>query len=73
LVSIIRKLPDGTQKVAKIDMSKILSGKEKDAAVQSGDTVYIAKKGAGSANWWMNNVMPWLTLISLILVIRTGI
>jgi hypothetical protein len=60
------------QKVVKVDLSKILSGSQRDVNVSSGDTVYLPKRAIANASWFVNNVLPWVSMISLILVLRVG-
>lgn len=74
-VSVIR---DGggagkEKKVTKVDLKKILSGKDKDMELKSGDTVYIPKKALTSATNFLGNILPWLSLIVLVMAIRGGI
>ncbi|MBN1824058.1 MAG: polysaccharide export protein [Endomicrobiales bacterium] len=72
-VSIIRKTEGNEQKVMKVNLKKILQGKQNDVELQPGDTIFVPKKSIASAGWFISNILPWLTLISLILVIRGGI
>lgn len=71
-VSIIRTDPDKGQVVTKVDLKKILSGEAPDIKVQSGDTIYFPKKTIASANWFVNNILPWLSLLSIVLIIQRG-
>lgn len=72
-VNIIHQVSDTQQTVTKADLNKILSGKQKDLLVQSGDTVYIPKGQMASANFFVNNILPWVSLIALVVAIRGGI
>lgn len=72
-VSLIQNAGTKEKAVTKIDLNKILSGKEKDIEVHSGDTVYVPKKNMAVASGFLGNVMPWLSLIALVIVIRAGI
>jgi polysaccharide biosynthesis/export protein len=72
-VSIIRDAGGKDKKTEKVDMNKILTGKDKDVEIRSGDTVYIPKKNMAAASGFVNNVLPWLSLIALIIVIKGGI
>ncbi len=71
-VSILRKEGDKTKFIA-VNVDEILKGKKADIELKVDDTIYLPKKTISSANWWLQNVMPWLSLLSLILVIRAGI
>lgn len=71
-VSILRPDPQKGQVVTKVDLKKILSGDAPDIKVQSGDTVYLPKKTIASANWFINNILPWLSLLSIVLIIQRG-
>ena len=72
-VSVIHQGGESNAPVMKVNLKKILSGSQKDVLVQSGDTVYVPKGKLESAGWFLNNILPWLTLVSLIFVIRAGI
>ena len=72
-VCIIRKISENKQTVVKVNFNKILSGKQKDVLIQSGDTVFFPKGNFASANFFLNNILPWLTLITLVIAIRGGI
>ena len=72
-VSIIHTGQDNRQSVSKVDLNKILSGKQKDIPVQSGDTIYIPKGNLASANWFLSNILPWLSLFSVLLLVRVGL
>jgi polysaccharide biosynthesis/export protein len=61
------------KKIREVNLKNVLSGKQPDILIEKGDTVYFPKKSIASANWFVNNVMPWLTLISLVIVIRGGV
>jgi protein involved in polysaccharide export with SLBB domain len=62
-VSLSTSTLASTSKVVKINLDKILSGSQRDVSVASGDTIYIPKKGLASAGWFVNNILPWLTLV----------
>lgn len=73
-VNIVRKTGDEkNQAPIKVNLKKILSGKESDVPLKSGDTIYVPKKPLASANWFVSTVLPWLSLISLIIVLRGSI
>ena len=72
-ISIIHQSTEAKQTVVKVDLKKILSGKARDVRVLSGDTVYVPKGQLASANFFLSNVLPWLSLIALVLAIRGGI
>jgi len=73
-VSILRKSSGDTQsQPITINLDEILKGTKSDFAIMPDDTIYIPRKSISSANWWVSNVLPWLSLISLILVIRGGL
>lgn len=71
-ITILRK-EGGVTKTLKVNADDILKGKTDDIPLNPEDTVYLPKKTLSSATWWVQNVMPWLSLISLILIIRAGI
>jgi protein involved in polysaccharide export with SLBB domain len=61
------------QRTVKVNLKKILSGSQNDVEIQSGDTVYVPRKALASSNVFINTILPWLTLISLVFVIRAGV
>lgn len=70
-ISIIHQSADNKPTgVTKVDLNKILSGKKKDVIIQSGDTVFIPKGGLASANYFLGTIMPWLSLFTLLLVLK---
>jgi polysaccharide export outer membrane protein len=69
-VSIINEYDINTpKKVREVNLNKILAGKQDDVAIKKGDTVYIPKTNIASANWFLSNIMPWLSLISVVFVL----
>jgi len=75
-VSILRKAPGVTQTESQtltINLDEILKGARQDIEILPDDTIYVPKKTISTASWWVSNVLPWLSLISLILVIRGGL
>lgn len=72
-VNILHPAPEGKQTVTKANLKKILTGTTQDVVVMSGDTVYVPKKSIASAGWFMSNILPWISLVSLVFVIRAGI
>ncbi len=47
-----------------------MSGKTQlDKKLEPGDIVFVPKKTLASGQWFVNTVLPWLTLISLVFVI----
>ena len=64
---------DGGKKVVKVNLSRILTGVQRDIPIATGDTIYIPKKSLASANWFISNILPWLSLLSIILVLRSGV
>jgi polysaccharide export outer membrane protein len=72
-VSIIHQINDNERTTKSVNFKKILSGKDKDAPLYSGDTVYFPKGKMESANYFVNTILPWLTLITLVIAIKGGI
>ncbi|MFH1367761.1 MAG: SLBB domain-containing protein [Elusimicrobiota bacterium] len=72
-INVIRDAGGKDRKVIKVDLKKVLNGKEKDTEIQSGDTVYIPKKAMASGNLFLNTILPWLSLIVLIIAIRGAV
>lgn len=71
-VTILRKQGADTKSI-KVDLDAVLKGRKSDIPLAPEDTVYIPRKSISTANWWASSALPWLTLISLILVIRGGL
>ncbi|PKN02040.1 MAG: hypothetical protein CVU77_01075 [Elusimicrobia bacterium HGW-Elusimicrobia-1] len=71
-VTILRKQGADTKSI-KVDLDAVLKGHTSDVPLAPEDTVYIPRKSISTANWWASSALPWLTLISLILVIRGGL
>lgn len=71
-VTIIRA--DGAEqgRTEKVNLKKILSGAQKDVTLNSGDTVYVPRRALASSNLFTNSVLPWLTLLSLVVIISGG-
>ncbi|MCX7715942.1 MAG: polysaccharide export protein [Endomicrobia bacterium] len=66
-VRVFRETPQGKQ-IIPVDVNAILSGKlEKNIILQPGDVVYVPRKPLVSAQWFVNTVLPWLTLITTVL------
>lgn len=57
----------------KVNLKKILSGDSPDIIIKSQDTVYVPQKAIASASWLISTIFPLLSLISIILVIRSGL
>lgn len=72
-VSIIHPSPDNKMTVVKVNLKKILSGKDRDVAVLSGDTVFFPKGTVASGSLFITNIMPWITLLTLVFAVRGGI
>ena len=65
--------PGAADKTLLVNLNKTLSGQQKDKTIAPGDTVYVPKKAIATANWFATTILPWLSLISLVFVIRGGI
>lgn len=61
------------RRVIKVNLKKILAGKIDDVVIKSGDTVYIPKLNIARANWFLNTVLPWLSLITIIIALGAKI
>lgn len=68
-VKIFRETAQG-KKIININMAKILQGDtENNIFLQPGDIIYVPRKPLVSGQWFVNTVLPWLTLISTVLVL----
>lgn len=61
--------PVQIKNVIKVNLKKILSGKADDVVLKTGDTVYIPRLNIVKANWFINNILPWMTLIALVIAL----
>lgn len=71
-VSVLRKQGADTKSFT-VDLDAILKGGKSDFALSPEDTIYIPRKTISSAVWWVTNIMPWLSLISIVIIIRGGL
>jgi polysaccharide export outer membrane protein len=72
-VTIIHTEASGLRRTVKVNLKKILSGTQNDVEIQTGDTVYLPRKALASSNLFATSILPWITLISLVIVIRGGV
>ena len=72
-VRILRPGEDNNRHVTMVNLKAILAGEAKDIPIQKGETVYVPKGGLAGASWFINNVLPWLSLVSLLVVISGGV
>jgi len=69
-VKIFRQLPNGEKKVILVNVAEILKGKlQKNVVLEPGDVVYVPKKPLVSGSWFVNTVLPWITLITSVLLL----
>lgn len=61
-----------TKQVLKINLKNVLEGDEQDIELHSGDIIYIPKKSIARANWFVKDVAPWLSLLTLFYAARDG-
>ncbi|MDI6757077.1 MAG: SLBB domain-containing protein [Endomicrobiia bacterium] len=71
-VSVLRKQGADTKSFT-VDLEAILKGGKSDFVLSPEDTIYIPRKTISSAVWWVTNIMPWLSLISIVIIIRGGL
>jgi polysaccharide export outer membrane protein len=71
----IEKDKDGNEirKIIRINLNKILTGKGPDVPLSPADTIYIPKRSLARANWFVNNIMPWLSLAAILIAISGGV
>ncbi|MBU0951791.1 MAG: SLBB domain-containing protein [Elusimicrobia bacterium] len=63
---------EAARETIEIDLKSIIKGKTQlDIKVEPGDIVYIPIKGYVSNQWLLPVVMPWLTLVAMVLVIAS--
>lgn len=71
-INLLRKQNNQTQSLT-INLKKILNGSEPDVLLLAGDVIHIPKKGLAVANEFISRIFPWLALVAIILVIRSGL
>jgi len=74
-VKIFREYID-KRKVIQINLAKIIDGKtEIDITIEPGDIIVVPYKKIVSGTWFVNNILPWLSLITMLILIKgyTGI
>jgi|GEM_PF-5949160 len=71
-INLVRKQNNQTQS-SNINLQNILNGREPDIALNPGDTIYVPKKPLAGTNEFISTIFPWLSLIAVVLVIRTGL
>ncbi|MCS7151611.1 MAG: polysaccharide export protein [Endomicrobia bacterium] len=68
-VRIFRETSQG-KTVIPVNVASILDGKlDRNITLEPGDTVYIPRKPLVSSQWFVNTVLPWLTLITTVLLL----
>lgn len=68
-VKVFRETSKGKE-VISVNVARILNGKmEENIILQPGDIVYVPRKPFISGQWFVNTVLPWLTLITTILLL----
>jgi len=71
-VKIFRETSSGQKQVINVNVAKILKGNlQKNVILEPGDVVYVPKKPLVSTTWFVNTVLPWLALISSVLLLIT--
>ncbi len=69
-VKIFREKTPTEKEVILVDINKLLKGDlTKNVFLQPGDVVYVPRKFLVTGQWFVNTVLPWLTLITTILVL----
>ncbi|MFN3550258.1 MAG: polysaccharide biosynthesis/export family protein [Endomicrobiia bacterium] len=69
-VRIFREKTVNEKEVILVDVKKLLNGDlTKNISLQPGDVVYVPRKFLVTGQWFVNTVLPWLTLITTILVL----
>ncbi|OGS22796.1 MAG: hypothetical protein A2252_10750 [Elusimicrobia bacterium RIFOXYA2_FULL_39_19] len=63
---------ESARQTFEIDLKRIMDGETQlDMRLQSADIVYIPKKPLASNQWFVSNLLPWLSLVSMVFVIIT--
>jgi len=69
-VKIFRQSPNGEKQVINVNVAEILNGElQKNVVLEPGDVVYVPKKPLVSGSWFVNTVLPWITLITSVLLL----
>ncbi|MFH1258747.1 MAG: SLBB domain-containing protein [Elusimicrobiota bacterium] len=74
--AVIRKIrifreSGGKRQVFTVNLSEILDkGRlDKDIELKPGDIVYVPQKGAAKGAAWLNNFLPWISMVNFILLL----
>ncbi len=71
-VKVFRQLPNGEKQVINVNVAEILNGNlQKNIKLEPGDVVYVPRKPLVSGSWFVNTVLPWITLITSVLLLIT--
>ena len=69
-VKIFRQLTNGEKQVINVNVAEILKGNlQKNVLIEPGDVVYVPKKPLVPASWFVSTVLPWITLITSVLLL----
>ncbi len=72
-VRIHRVSKNNTKEIMVVNLGKILDGKAPNVALEPGDIVYIPKKPLVSSQWFVNTMLPWMTLLISVFILMTYI
>ena len=62
------------RKTYTVDLGKVMAGQtDLDIFVQPGDIIFVPRKSLVTGTWFIQSILPWLTLITFILTIRTSL
>lgn len=68
-VKVFRETSKGKE-VINVNVARVLNGKmEENILLQPGDIVYVPRKPLVSGQWFVNTVLPWLTLIASVFLL----
>ncbi|MBU2568261.1 MAG: polysaccharide export protein, partial [Elusimicrobia bacterium] len=69
-VRVFRETSEGKKRLKIVPVNKVLAGNtQHDIDLEPGDIVYVPKRALATGQWFVQTVLPWLSLISLVLVI----
>jgi len=55
-------------------LGKVMAGQtDLDIFVQPGDIIFVPRKSLVTGTWFIQSILPWLTLITFILTIRSSL
>ncbi len=68
-VKIHRIKKDSNKEIINVNVAKILDGKALNVSLEPGDIVYLPRKPLTSSQWFVNTLLPWVSLLISIFIL----